>query len=188
VTAAERSRARDLLRSRPGDAAVMGYRVIDRRADVRALRTLREVRPRDDRVAVAPRGDVLLVERRFRRAEERARALRDARRNRPGPPLVGRMRDEDVGVDLGRRLSLWEAEPERRVVRAAVGVEGEARITGRVVLPEANRVLAPRLAAVEADVRARVHRLLDGAAVRRDQLVVVGAADDVARVRRVDGD
>src|SRR5207248_9733993 len=81
VTAAERSRARDLLRSRPGDAAVMGYGVIDRRADVRALRTLREVRPRDDRVAVAPRGDVLLVERRFRRAEARARALRDARRN-----------------------------------------------------------------------------------------------------------
>src|SRR5437763_570890 len=94
----------------------------------RALLREPEVAERDDGVAVAPGGDVFLVEQVADAALVPA-ALRDPV-DGPRLALVARGRDEDVWI---LRFRADEAEPERCVVRVSGVVERNLRVAGRLI-------------------------------------------------------
>src|SRR5260370_32906621 len=87
----EGGRARNRSACRPGLAAVMGHDVEDRRANVTATDAVVEDGPGDDRIAVAPGSDVLLVIK-CPDATKRASAGGHTRGSGPRLATVGRLR------------------------------------------------------------------------------------------------
>ena len=116
--------SRDDLRRRPRRPAVVSDRAEDSGADERAFLSQSKVAKGDDRVAVAPGGDVFLVEK-IADAAEVAAAGGDANRC-PRPAAVAGVGHEHVGVLRVGRPD--ESEAERRVVRVPGRVERDGRI------------------------------------------------------------
>src|SRR4029079_11237799 len=103
--------------------------VVDLRRDEAPLLSEPEVAVCDDRVAVPPCRDVLLVEQVADAAG--IPAAGGDRDYLPGLPAVARVRDEDVRV---RRVhGADEPETERAVVRVSARVECERRIARALV-------------------------------------------------------
>ena len=144
-----------------------------------------KVAKRHNRVAVAPRRDVLLVEQ-VADTPEIAAACSDADRC-PRLASVGRIGDEDVRIQRVGRAN--EFESQRRVVSVTGGIERDRRIAGGLIgSAELDRELRPGMAAIEADVSAGVNRLTHMPARVQRELVIVGAANEVVLVDGVDRD
>src|SRR5436190_21891865 len=73
---------------------------------------------------------------------------------------------------------------QERRVRSTGGVEGNGRVAGARVLPRWDLVNGPGLTAVKADLGIGDNRLGERDGI---DLIVIGAADQVIRVRRIDG-
>src|SRR5207249_9606361 len=96
--------SRDDLRRRPRRPAVVSDRAEDSGADERAFLSQSKVAKGDDRVAVAPGGDVFLVEK-IADAAEVAAAGGDANRC-PRPAAVAGVRSEEHTSELQSRFDL----------------------------------------------------------------------------------
>src|SRR5215472_17919974 len=120
--------------------------------DEAALLAELEVAVRDNRVAVAPGGDVLLVE---QVADARGHPASSLNANYvPRLAPVAGVRDKDVRVlNVG---GTNETEAQRAVVGVAGGVESQGGVAGRLIgRVGEHRKHRPGLAAVEGNVRAR---------------------------------
>src|SRR5207244_1142831 len=177
--------SRDDPRRRPRRPAVVSNRTEDSGTDERAFLSQSKVAKCDDRVAVAPGGDALLVEK-VADAAEVAAAGGDANRC-PRPAAITGVGNQNVRVQRVRRPDVSEAE--RGVVRVTGRVERNGRIPGGLIgRSEQDWELGPAPATVEGHMRARANRFGHVSAGIETKLVIVRAADHVVFIGRVDRD